>query len=62
MTSVGKRLNTRNKRREGVKDNSAFLPWATKKEVLVLMRIEKVKKELRYNKGLGVQQIWFYDH
>lgn len=31
MTSVDERLNTGNERREGVKDKSIFLPWATKR-------------------------------
>lgn len=37
--SVGKRLNIRNEGREGVKDNSAFLPWAIKRKMLVLTKI-----------------------
>ena len=46
MTSAGKRLTIRNKRREGIKSISVFLLWATKKEVLVLMKTKKtVKRE-----------------
>ena len=45
MTSVCKRLTIRNKRREGIKDISAFLLWATKREVLVLMKTKKKKKK-----------------
>lgn len=41
MTSADHRLTTRNERREGVRDNSAFLPWGTKKEVLAWTKIKK---------------------
>ena len=45
MTSVCKRLTIRNKRREGIKDISAFLLWATKRQVLVCMKTKKKSKK-----------------
>lgn len=44
LPSVDKRLN-KIKERERAKDNRAFLPWATKREMLVLTKIKKKKVE-----------------
>lgn len=59
MTSVCKRLTIRNKRREGIKDISAFLLWATKREVLVLMKTKKKKKKGK--KIITLRKVWVYD-